>query len=37
MSLPPQVRWQYNWQPQPGTEEANLYEKFLKPREWLKG
>lgn len=36
MSLPPQVRWQYNWQPQPGSEEANLYEKFLKPREWLK-
>jgi coproporphyrinogen III oxidase len=36
MSLPPQVAWRYNWQPEPGTEEARLYEEFLKPREWLK-
>lgn len=35
MSLPPQVRWQYNWQPEPGTPEAELYEKFLKPRDWI--
>lgn len=35
MSLPPLVRWQYNWQPQAGSEEAELYEKFLKPRDWL--
>ncbi len=35
MSLPPQVRWQYNWQPEPGSAEAELYEKFLKPRDWL--
>ena len=34
MSLPPLVRWRYNWQPEPGTPEAELYEKFLKPREW---
>jgi coproporphyrinogen III oxidase len=34
MSLPPLVRWQYDWQPEPGTPEAELYEKFLKPREW---
>lgn len=36
MSLPPQVRWEYDWQPTPGTPEAALYEQFLKPRDWLK-
>lgn len=36
MSLPPKVSWRYNWQPEPGSEEAQLYEKFLKPREWIK-
>lgn len=35
MSLPPLVRWQYNWQPEPGSEEALLYERYLKPRDWL--
>ena len=35
MSLPPQVNWRYDWQPQPGTPEAELYEVFLKPRDWL--
>lgn len=35
MSLPPQVRWEYNWEPEPGTEEARLYTEFLTPREWL--
>lgn len=34
MSLPPVVRWDYNWQPEPGTEEARLYSDFLRPREW---
>ncbi len=34
MSLPPLVRWDYNWQPEPGSPEAKLYEVFLKPREW---
>lgn len=34
MSLPPLVRWEYNWQPQPGTPEAELYEYYLQPREW---
>jgi coproporphyrinogen III oxidase len=37
MSLPPLVRWQYNWQPQPGSAEAKLYEYYLKPRDWLAG
>jgi coproporphyrinogen III oxidase len=35
MSLPPRVAWKYNWHPEPGTEEARLYEVFLKPRDWL--
>ena len=36
MSLPPLVRWEYDWHPEPGSPEAELYEKFLKPRDWLK-
>ncbi|MEQ6340739.1 MAG: oxygen-dependent coproporphyrinogen oxidase [Gammaproteobacteria bacterium] len=35
MSLPPLVKWRYNWRPEPGTPEARLYEVFLKPRDWL--
>ncbi len=35
MSLPPQVQWRYNWQPEPGTAEQNLYDNFLKARDWL--
>jgi coproporphyrinogen III oxidase len=35
MSLPPVVRWKYDWRPEPGTVEAKLYEDFLKPRDWL--
>lgn len=35
MSLPPEVRWRYNWQPEPGTPEATLYEDYLRPRDWL--
>jgi coproporphyrinogen III oxidase len=35
MSLPPEVSWRYNWHPEPGTPEAELYEVFLKPRDWL--
>jgi len=34
MSLPPLVRWQYNFQPEAGTPEAELYETFLKPQDW---
>jgi coproporphyrinogen III oxidase len=34
MSLPPLVKWRYNWQPEPGTPEARLYEVFLRPRDW---
>ncbi|HET7922030.1 MAG TPA: oxygen-dependent coproporphyrinogen oxidase [Gammaproteobacteria bacterium] len=35
MSLPPEVRWEYAWQAEPGSPEAALTEKFLKPRDWL--
>jgi coproporphyrinogen III oxidase len=35
MSLPPRVAWRYNWQPEPGSPEAKLYEDFLKPKDWL--
>ncbi len=35
MSLPPLVRWDYDWRPESGTPEAELYEKFLIHREWL--
>ncbi len=35
MSLPPLVRWRYDWHPMPGTAEARLYEEFLKPRDWI--
>jgi len=35
MSLPPLVKWRYNWQPQPGTAEAVLYRDYLRPRDWL--
>ncbi|MCG5496424.1 oxygen-dependent coproporphyrinogen oxidase [Ectothiorhodospira variabilis] len=35
MSMPPLVRWEYNHQPQPGSPEAELVERFLQPRDWL--
>ncbi len=35
MSMPPEVRWEYDYQPEPGSEEARLSEVFLKPRDWL--
>ena len=35
MSLPPEVRWDYNWAPEPGTAEARLTEYFLQSRDWL--
>lgn len=35
MSLPPLVKWRYDWQPEPGSPEARLYSDFLRPRDWL--
>jgi len=34
MSLPPQVRWRYDFKPAPGSEEARLTTHFLRPRDW---
>ena len=34
MSLPPVVKWRYDWHPEPGSPEAKLYE-LIKPRDWL--
>jgi len=35
MSMPPLVKWRYNWQPEPGSPEAELYEAYLPARDWL--
>ena len=35
MSLPPRVRFRYDWKPEPGTREAELTEVFLTPKEWV--
>jgi coproporphyrinogen III oxidase len=34
MSMPPIVKWRYDWHPEPGSPEARLYE-VIKPRDWL--
>jgi coproporphyrinogen III oxidase len=34
MSLPPRVRWEYDYRPTPGSREAELTEFYLKPRDW---
>jgi len=34
MSLPPLVRWEYGYEPEPNSPEAELYETFLKPQDW---
>ena len=34
-SLPPAVRFRYDWRPEPGSPEARLTEHFLQPRDWL--
>jgi coproporphyrinogen III oxidase len=35
MSMPPSVRWVYDWSPDVGSPEEELYDRFLKPRDWL--
>ncbi len=34
MSLPPVVRWSYDFRPEPSSREAELYDFYLKPRDW---
>ena len=35
MSMPPLVRWEYGYQPSPGSAEAMLYARYLQPQDWL--
>jgi coproporphyrinogen III oxidase len=35
MSMPPLVRWEYGYQPEAGSAEAKLYERYLQPQDWL--
>ena len=35
MSMPPLVRWEYCYEPEPESKEADLYANYLQPREWL--
>lgn len=35
MSLPPRVRWEYDWRPEAGSPEEKLYTDYLRPRDWL--
>jgi len=35
MSMPPIVKWRYDWQPEPGSPEARLATDFLPHRDWL--
>lgn len=35
MSLPPEVHWDYGYEPEAGSAEAELYEKFLPERDWV--
>ncbi len=35
MSLPPVVKWHYDWKPEPGSPEARLYDVFLTGRDWV--
>ena len=35
MSLPPLVRWEYDYSPTPGSREAELTEFYLRDRDWL--
>ncbi|MEO8837853.1 MAG: coproporphyrinogen III oxidase, partial [Herbaspirillum sp.] len=35
MSLPPIVKWRYNWQPNAGSAESRLHTEFLAARDWI--
>ena len=35
MSMPPTANWIYDWVPQDGSKEEELYKNFLQPRNWL--
>jgi coproporphyrinogen III oxidase len=35
MSLPPRAKWEYNYQPEPGSPEAELLDACMHPRDWI--
>ena len=35
LSMPPLVKWRYDWHPEPGTPEADLYDTYLQPKDWV--
>ena len=35
MSLPPVVHFKYDWKPEVGSAEAELYDYYIKPKDWL--
>ena len=35
MSLPPVVKWRYDWKPEPGSREQQLYDVFLTGKDWI--
>ncbi|WP_105215209.1 oxygen-dependent coproporphyrinogen oxidase [Pseudoalteromonas sp. T1lg22] len=35
MSMPPLARWEYDFNPEPGSPESELYEHYLKPKDWV--
>ena len=35
MSLPPVVKWRYDWKPEPGSAEDRLYTNFLIGKDWV--
>ena len=35
LSMPPLVKWRYDWKPEQGTPEAELYEQFLVSKDWV--
>jgi len=37
LSMPPRAEWRYEWKPEPGTREAELYRNFLVAKDWLDG
>jgi coproporphyrinogen III oxidase len=35
LSMPPLVKWRYDWHPEKGSAEAKLYEEFLVVKDWV--
>jgi coproporphyrinogen III oxidase len=35
LSMPPLCKWRYDWHPEAGTPEAELYDKYLVPKDWV--